>query len=226
MRLRDPASAEVAFAVSDELQGRGIAARLLEQLAAEAAAHGIESFVAEVLAGNRPMLRVFEDAGFDVTRSLAAGEVELRFRIAPTEIYRERVDLRDHVAVGASLPPVLRAAHRRRLRRLAEAGDDRRRALPQHPRSEVRGRGVPVNRTGTPVAGVRAYTTAAEIPDEVDLAVICVPAAHVLEAAEEALRHGTRAICVISAGFTETGVEGKQRQERAPRASCAPTARG
>jgi acetyl coenzyme A synthetase (ADP forming)-like protein len=77
---------------------------------------------------------------------------------------------------------------------------------------EFAGAAYPINRTGTPVAGVRAYMTAAEIPDEIDLAVICVPAAHVLEAAEEALRRGTRAICVISAGFTETGTEGKQRQ--------------
>ena len=203
----------MAFAVSDELQGRGIATRLLEQLAAEAAAHGIESFVAEVLAGNRPMLRVFEDAGFDVTRSLAAGEVELRFRIAPTEIYRERVDLRDHVAVEASLRPFFVprtvAVFGASPRRGTIGGELFRNILA----GEFAGAAYPINRTGTPVAGVRAYMTAAEIPDEIDLAVICVPAAHVLEAAEEALRRGTRAICVISAGFTETGTEGKQRQE-------------
>ena len=213
VRLRDPTSAEVAFAVSDELQGRGIAARLLEQLAAEAAAHGIESFVAQVLAGNRPMLRVFEDAGFDVTRSLAAGEVELRFRIAPTEIYRERVDLRDHVAVEASLRPFFVprtvAVFGASPRRGTIGGELFRNILA----GEFAGAAYPINRTGTPVAAVRAYMTAAEIQDEIDLAVVCVPAAHVLEAAEEALRHGTRAICVISAGFTETGIEGKQRQE-------------
>ncbi len=213
VRLRDPVSAEVAFAVSDELQGRGIATRLLEQLAAEAAAHGIESFVAEVLAGNRPMLRVFEDAGFDVTRSLAAGEVELRFRIASTEVYRDRVDVRDHVAVAASLQPFFVprtvAVFGASPRRGTIGGELFRNILS----GEFAGAAYPINRTGTPVAGVRAYTTAEQIPDEVDLAVICVPAAHVLEAADEALQHGTRAICVISAGFTETGVEGKQRQD-------------
>ena len=213
VRLRDPRSAEVAFAVSDELQGRGIATRLLEQLAAEAAAHGIESFVAVVLAGNRAMLRVFEDAGFDVTRDLAAGEVELRFRIASTEVYRERVDLRDHVAVAASLQPFFAprtvAVFGASPRRGTIGGELFRNILS----GEFSGAAYPVNRTGTPVAGVRAYTTAAQIPDAVDLAVICVPAAHVLQAADEALQHGTRAICVISAGFTETGVEGKLRQD-------------
>src|SRR5581483_1734137 len=75
-RLRDPGSAEVAFVVADELQRRGLGTRLLEQLAARAAAAGIEAFVAEVMAGNRPMLDVFQG-----------------------------VDERDHVAVVASLRP-------------------------------------------------------------------------------------------------------------------------
>ena len=52
VRLRDPASAEVAFTVADAYQGRGIATRLLEQLAALAAARGIERFVGEVMADN------------------------------------------------------------------------------------------------------------------------------------------------------------------------------
>jgi RimJ/RimL family protein N-acetyltransferase len=49
MRLRDPASAEIAFTVADELQGRGVATRLLEQLVPRAASAGIEQFVAEVM---------------------------------------------------------------------------------------------------------------------------------------------------------------------------------
>ena len=214
VRLRDPVSAEVAFAVADELQGRGVGTRLLEQLAAEAAAHGIESFVAEVLAGNRAMLRVFEDAGFDVTRRLEGGEVEVRFRIDPTDVYRERVDLRDHVAVTASLRPFFApravAVFGASPRRGTIGGELFRNILS----GEFTGAAFPINRTGTPVAGVRAYTAAEQIPDEVDLAVICVPAGRVLTAAEEALRTGTRAICVISAGFTETGGEGRERQEQ------------
>ena len=48
VRLRDPRRAEVAFAVADALQGQGVGTRLLEQLAATAAAPGISTFVAEV----------------------------------------------------------------------------------------------------------------------------------------------------------------------------------
>jgi acyl-CoA synthetase (NDP forming) len=53
-----------------------------------------------------------------------------------------------------------------------------------------------------------------EIGQPVDLAVICLPGAAVLDAAEEALAAGVRALCVVSAGFAEIGPEGEARQER------------
>lgn len=212
-RLRDPTCAEVAFVVADELQGQGVGTRLLEQLADTAASAGIDTFVAEVLPGNRAMLQVFEDAGFAVTRRLEDGEVEVRLSLTPTGSYRERVDLRDHVAVVASLAPffspatvaVIGASPRRgsiggELFRNILAGD-------------FAGAAYPVNRSGEPVAGVRAYRSVAEIGDRIDLAVVCVPAEAVLQAAEEALKAGTTALCVISAGFAETGAEGARRQD-------------
>src|SRR5687768_16412019 len=73
--LREPGAAEVAFAVADDLQGRGIATRMLEQLAAIAAEREVFRFDAEVMSGNRAMLTVFKRAGFDVQRESAFGEV-------------------------------------------------------------------------------------------------------------------------------------------------------
>jgi acyl-CoA synthetase (NDP forming) len=79
---------------------------------------------------------------------------------------------------------------------------------------DFQGAAYPVNRDGSAVAGVRGYRSVGEIPDPVDVAVICVPAAGVVEVAEEALAHGVRALVVISAGFAETGSDGIERQER------------
>jgi succinyl-CoA synthetase alpha subunit/RimJ/RimL family protein N-acetyltransferase len=214
VRLRDPAAAEVAFTVADDLQGHGAGTRLLEQLAEVAASAGIESFVADVMGSNRPMLRVFEDAGFSVSRAIEQGSVEVRLSIEPTGAYRDRVDERDHIAVAASLQPffsprtvaVVGASSRRGsiggelYRNILEAG--------------FGGVAYPVNLKGEPVAGVRAYTSVSELPDDVDLAVICVAGEHVLAAAEDALRAGTKGLCVISAGFAEVGPEGAQRQEQ------------
>ena len=214
VRLRDPAAAEVAFAVADEYQRRGIGTRLLEQLAALAAAQGIERFVATVLPDNRRMLRVFEAVGFEVTRDLAGGEVELTFPIAATRHYLEQVETRDHEAVVASLRPFFEpesvAVVGASPRRGSIGGELFRNVL----EADFVGAAYPVNTRGESVAGVRAYASIDEIPDAIDLAVICVPGERVIDAAEEALRQGVRALCVISAGFAEIGSEGAERQER------------
>jgi acetyl coenzyme A synthetase (ADP forming)-like protein len=213
-RLRDPRSAEVAFTVDDAFQGRGIGTRLLERLAQSAAEAGIEQFVAEVLPDNRTMLDVFRDAGFETVRELGGGEIEVRFPIAPTTQYRERVAARDHVAVRASLQPFFEPASVAVIgassRRGSIGGELFRNILD----ADFAGSAYPVNRGGDPVAGVHGYTTVAAIPDDVQLAVICLPGEHVLAAAEEALVAGVRALVVISAGFAETGSDGAERQER------------
>ena len=214
VRLRDPTLAEAAFAVADENQGRGVGTRLLEQLAERAASVGIERFLAEVLADNRSMLGVFEAAGFELTRELEGGELEVQFPIAATETYRQHVDERDHTAVTASLRPFFDP------RSVAVIGASRRRGsiggelFRNILAGDFVGAAYPVNRDGEPVAGVRAYASIEEIPELVDLAVISLPAGAVLGAAEEALRKGVRALIVISAGFAEVGSEGAERQER------------
>jgi acetyl coenzyme A synthetase (ADP forming)-like protein len=72
----------------------------------------------------------------------------------------------------------------------------------------------PVNPNATHVQSVPAYPSVEAIPGEVDLAVIVVPAAHVLEAAEACGRKGVKALVVISAGFKEIGGEGRKREEQ------------
>ena len=56
--------------------------------------------------------------------------------------------------------------------------------------------------------GVHAYATLAEIPNSIDLAVLIVPAAGVLDVVDQAIAKGVKALVVISAGFKEIGPEG------------------
>ena len=213
VRLRDPRTAEVAFAVTDELQGRGIATRLLERLAALATAAGIEEFVAEVMLDNDAMLRVFAEAGFETRRETVLGTAEVHLTLAPTETLRTRVDERDHIAVVSSLRPFFRpdtvAVVGASTRVGSIGGELFRNVL----RGEFQGICFPVNRSGASVAGVRAYRSVADIGAPVDLALICLPGPAVLEAAQDALTAGVRALCVISAGFAEIGAEGRARQD-------------
>jgi acetate---CoA ligase (ADP-forming) len=213
VRLRDMRTAEVAFAVADDFQGRGIATRLLEQLAASAASVGIEEFVAEVMLDNNAMFKVFSDAGFETRRETVLGTAEVHLALAPTETLRARVDERDHIGVVSSLErfftPKTVAVIGASQRPGSIGGELFRNVL----RAEFRGVCFPVNRSGGSVAGVRAYRSVAEIGEQIDLAVICLPGPAVLEAAEEALAAGVRALCVISAGFAEVGADGVARQD-------------
>jgi acetyl coenzyme A synthetase (ADP forming)-like protein len=214
VRLRDAGTAEVAFAVADELQGRGIATRMLERLAALANGFGIEEFLAEVMPDNSAMLHVFAEAGFETSRVTEGGTTEVRLRLAPTDLLVSRTDERDHVAVAASLQPFFSPAGIAVIGASSRSGSIGGELFRNVLRGEFAGVAYPVNRSGEPVAGVRAYRSIAEIGEPVDLAVVCLPGDAVLDAAAEALSAGVRALCVISAGFAETGSEGRERQER------------
>jgi GNAT superfamily N-acetyltransferase len=74
----DPARAEVAFAILDGFQGRGIGTLLLEHLSLIADANGVAKFEADVLGENRQMLEVFAHSGFESHRTLDSGVVRLR----------------------------------------------------------------------------------------------------------------------------------------------------
>ena len=71
------ASAEVAFTVAEDYQGRGIASELLRQLAQIARRTGISRFEADVLADNAPMLKVFRRSGLPVQETQANHVVHL-----------------------------------------------------------------------------------------------------------------------------------------------------
>ena len=213
-RLRDPAAAEVAFAVADRLQRLGVGTRLLEQLAQRASAVGIERLVFEILSHNAGMLAVVTDAGFAVTRQRLGGVIEATMAIEPTGEYLARRDERDHVAVAASLEHFLEPASLVVIGASARRGTIGGELFRNVVAAGFGGPAHPVNRNGGEVAGVPAATSVRAIEGDVDLAIICVPAEAVLGAAEDALENGVRALCVISAGFAEVGAEGAARQER------------
>jgi GNAT superfamily N-acetyltransferase len=74
-----PGTAEVAFAVSDDMHHRGIATLLLEHLVSLARRRGLAAFTATTLLENAAMLRVFAEAGLPVRRKVEDGAVELTF---------------------------------------------------------------------------------------------------------------------------------------------------
>lgn len=88
-RIPGTTTAEVAFVVADDYQGKGIGLWLLEHLAEEAWSLGLTAFVAETQADNMYMMSVFESAGFPVTTRIEDEIISVRFPIEPTPASEE-----------------------------------------------------------------------------------------------------------------------------------------
>ncbi len=72
----------------------------------------------------------------------------------------------------------------------------------------------PVNPKGGIIEGFQAYTSIEEVPGDVDLAVIVVNAKFVLDTIDQCHRKGIKGLCIITAGFKETGKEGAEMEQQ------------
>jgi acyl-CoA synthetase (NDP forming)/GNAT superfamily N-acetyltransferase len=212
--LREPGVAEVAFAVADDDQRRGIGMRMLEQLAEIAADHGIHRFDAEVLANNRLMLGVFEHAGFGVRRWGAFGELTVSLDITPTEAVLERISERDHFASIASLRAILAPSSIAVVGAAATPGNVGRAVLANIMGGGFQGVVIPVNRAGSVVCSRRAARGLADLDVAPELVIIAVAGDEVLEFAAEAAANGARALMVLPAGLDDDGVASLEQQQR------------
>ena len=76
------------------------------------------------------------------------------------------------------------------------------------------GKIYPVNPKGGIIEGLQAYTNVLEIPDEIDLAFIAVNSKFVLDTIDQCYEKGIKGLCVVSAGFKETGKEGAELERQ------------
>ncbi|MGD0765106.1 MAG: GNAT family N-acetyltransferase, partial [Dehalococcoidia bacterium] len=211
-RLANPERAESAFLVEDSHQGRGISTHLLEHLATAAREKGIKVFEAEVLGENKDMMRVFRDFGFQVDAQYADGTYHVVFPIEQTEVVEERSVVREQIAATTAISAFFHP------RQVAVIGASRERGtigaeiFHNILRNGYKGAVYPVNPSATVVGAVHAYPSVLDVPDDVDLAVIVVPAEHVLDVTGECARKGVRGIVLISSGFKEMGPEGVERE--------------
>ena len=204
---REPGTdeAEAAFVVADEHQGRGLGSLLLEHLAATARAAGINRLTATVLPTNQRMLGVFRDAGFVRKSQFEDGVVSVALDIAPTPAWQLAVDERDRRASVRSIERLLRP------RSVAVIGASREPGTVGHAvfRNVVaggfEGPAYPVNAATRHVSSIRAFGSVTEIPDDVDLAVIAVPAAQVDDVIATCGTKGVKCVVILSGGFADVG---------------------
>ncbi len=208
----DANQAEVAFLVEDQHQGRGIAQVLLEHLAQAGRERGIERFVAEVLPDNDRMIQTFRDAGYRVVSGYEDGVLSLEFPIDPTDTSIGVMRGREHRAEAASIERFFNP------RSVAVIGASRRQdtigqvLVRNLVTADFTGRVYAVNPSADAVSGMPAYNNVSDIPDDVDVAIVAVPADAVNDVVLDCAAKGVHGMIVISSGFAETGEEGRKRQ--------------
>ncbi|MFE5563608.1 bifunctional acetate--CoA ligase family protein/GNAT family N-acetyltransferase [Amycolatopsis japonica] len=213
-RLEHGPSAEVAFVVDDAHQGRGLGSILLEHLAAAASESGLRRFVAEVLAENAGMVRVFRDAGYQVSREIEEGVLHLEFDIDPTEESLAVARSREQAAEARSVHNLL---HPKSVAVIGASTDPTKIgyvALTNLLSADFAGTVYPVNPEHKSVRGVRAYPSVVDIPEDVDLALVAVPAEAVESVLDGALAKGVKTLLIVSGGFAEAGPHGLHAELR------------
>jgi acetyl coenzyme A synthetase (ADP forming)-like protein len=211
IRTRDD-RAEVAFLVADTWQGQGIATILLAHLASIAQLHGIATFTAEVLPHNHKMIDVFRQSGFPVDLRSTPDAIAIEFPTSLSDEAKARFDERERIAAVAAVRSFLEP------KSVAVVGASRRRGtvgaevLRNLLSAEFGGIVYAVNPQADVVQSLPAYKSVSAIPAQVEMAVIVVPADHVVEVARDCATAGVRALLVISAGFAEAGSEGAELQ--------------
>jgi acetate---CoA ligase (ADP-forming) len=213
-RLVHPNRAEIAFIVEDPHQRKGIGTHLLESLAVAARENGIDVFEAEVLQENTDMIDVLQDSGFQqLSRVVESRGWRGVYSITPTPLAEQKSAEREKVASIASLKKFMRP------RSIAVIGASNKpgignalvKDLIKH---EYNGIIYPVNPRDEVVSSIKAYPSVLDIPGEVDLALIAVAAERMQPIIEECGRKGVRSLVIITAGFSEMGGEGIEREKK------------
>jgi len=203
-----PGNAEVAFTVADDMRGHGIGTLLVFRVAAYARANGITDFTAYVLSDNHAMMRVFRNAGFSMSREIDEGVYTVSLPTEESASVLSAESEAERIATAASLMPVFYPGS------IAVIGASRNkqsiggRLFNNLINADFTGPLYPVNPKTKVIRSIPAYKSVLDITEPVDLAFIVVPGEYVLDTVRECAEKGVRGVCVISAGFSETGDKG------------------
>ncbi len=206
-------TAEFAVAVDDTFQGRGLGGLLLERLSVLAVAQGFEKFQAVVDPANQGMLDTFRNSGFAIREKFDEECFHFDIDVSPRAESVARAEMRDRLFTKASIDPFF---HPRSVAVVGASRDPQsfgHRIMESLVASQFKGNLYPVNPQAGMICSTKAYPRIAEIPGEVDLAIIVLPKENVLDAVDKCAERGVRAVIVISAGFAELDEAGARLQQ-------------
>jgi acetyl coenzyme A synthetase (ADP forming)-like protein len=205
--------AEIAFEVEDAMHGLGIGTILLAHLAEAAERDGIRTFTATVHPSNHRMAHVLRDSGFPVDVTTRPGELHFELPASLDAGAAERFDDRDRVAAVAAVAHVLNPTSVALIGASRREGTVGAAVLDNLAARGYSGALYIVHPHADELAGRKTFHSIADVPGDVDLAVVAVPADAVVDVARECGEAGVRALVVLSAGFGEVGGDGVRRQQ-------------
>ena len=72
---------------------------------------------------------------------------------------------------------------------------------------DFKGKIFPISRSHPEIMGLKAFPTIRDVPEQVDLAVLIIPAIYVADTLEECAKHGVKSALILSSGFAEDSSE-------------------
>ena len=203
--------AEVAFAVADAVQGLGVGSLLLDRLVVEAQKREVATFVAHTLPENERMLELFYHSGLHVASSVDAGECNVTMDLVDLDEWKVRAEARDDTSGLRSLARILEPS------RVAVVGVGRSASsLGRSVATNILAEGfagvmTPVNlESPVSVGDIASVRTVFDIPEVPDVVVVVVPAPAVSDVVDACGERGVAGCVIITAGFAETGAEGRR----------------
>ena len=164
------------------------------------------------------MIQTFRDAGYRVVSEYEEGVLQLEFPIDPTDTAIGLMSNREHRAESASIEKFFNP------RSVAVIGASRRQetigqALVRNlVTGDFAGRVYAVNPTSHAVSGLPTYKTVSDIPDEVDVAIVAVPAESVQDVVLDCAAKGVHGLVVDLLGLRRDRRGGPDAAAQAGRA--------
>ncbi len=200
-RRSDPVEAEVAFVVDDHHHGRGIGSVLLEHLTAAARERGVSRFSAPVLSDDPRLRNVFSEAGYEATVEVREDAQYLVFDIGQTVATEAVKWEREQLAEAASIQRLMTPSSVAVIGASTDPGKLGNAVLRNILAGGFTGSVHPIHPSAQQVEGLTAYASVTDVPGDVDLAVIAVPAETVAGLIDECAAKNVHAIVLISGGF-------------------------
>ena len=191
----------------------GLGTLLVRRLASAARHAGVRRLAGDVPRSDAAMLGLLEELGLEYEEQVTAASVHASFAVQETDAYLDAVLADQRAAARVAVGPFLGPAS------IAVVGASDKPVtiggllLANLLASGFSGPIYPVNPRHQVIQGGPAYPDLSSCPKPPDLALVAVPAPLVTGVIDQAGRLGVRAVCVISAGFAETGGEGRARQD-------------